>query len=257
MNPASHKHLRTLASLLGLALLAGCAARSGSSAPDRDAGPAAGPRKPKVVWKPSEHFRKASRTPADIDTIVIHTTEGNYDDKLSFVENHNRTWIGNVKYLQKNDRGVSASFVVGRNGEIAQLVAEKDVAFTSTYYNDRSFGIEIAGWGDRKEMWTPGLLNGLADLVAYLCVRWGVEPVHAEGDAIRGPFQTLTKGGVSFPGYAGTGIVGHYQIQTPGSEAVKIGKYGSKSDPGPHFPWDDFIRSVRERIARAGAKPRI
>ncbi len=213
-------------------------------------GPKGPPPKPEMTWNPAKSFRNANRKKGDVDSIILHTTEGVPLNTASFVESHAKAFPGNVHYLQSNDRSVSANFVVGRKGEIANLVREEDIAYTTTYYNDRSFGIEICGTADRAETWTPELLNSLADLVAYLCVKWGIEPVHAEGDALRGPHKTYKSSRGTFQGFNGTGILGHYQVQTGGSEPCTVAKYSTKTDPGPHFPWDAFIKSVRQRLGK-------
>lgn len=221
-----------------------------SAAPAVSSGPKGPPQKPAMTWNPAKNLRNANRKKGDVDSIILHTTEGVPLKTASFEESHAKAFPGNVRYLQSNDRSVSANFVVGRNGEIANLVREEDIAYTTTYYNDRSFGIEICGTAGRAETWTPELLKSLADLVAYLCDKWGIEPVHAEGDAKRGPHKTYKSSRGTFQGFNGTGIVGHYQVQTSGSEACTVAKYSIKTDPGPHFPWEAFIKSVRERLGR-------
>ena len=232
--------------LVLLPALAGCGAeevRAPSGAPLR---------KPAVVWLSSPYFDPADRKPGDIDAIAIHTTEGSYNPKVSWEENQKRMYEGTVRYFHHNDeRKVSANFVMGPKGEITQMVAEKDVAWTTTYYNRRSFGIECGGMADRKETWTPELLNSLVDLVAYLCVKWNIKPVHPDGDAIKGPLKLYADRG--YHGFDAPGIVGHYQVQTSGSEAVKVGKLGTKTDPGKYFPWEEFIKRVQGKIE--GARP--
>ena len=207
-------------------------------------------QKPAVVWLPSPYYDPADRKPGDIDAIAIHTTEGSFNKDRPWEENQARMYAGTVRYFHHNDeRKVSANFVMGPKGEITQMVAEHDVAWTTTYYNRRSFGIECAGMADRKETWTPELLDSLVDLVAYLCTNWGVKPVHPEGDAIKGPLKLYADRG--YHGFDAPGIVGHYQVQTAGSEAVKVGKLGTKTDPGPYFPWKEFIERVQAKLGVA------
>jgi N-acetyl-anhydromuramyl-L-alanine amidase AmpD len=187
-----------------------------------------------AAWEPAKYFTPADRS-KEIDTIVIHTTEGTYNPALSFEENHANVYRGTVKYFKDPDRKVSAHFVLGPKGELTRMVEEKDIAWHATYYNARSIGIECAGWSGRKETWTPELLDALAGLVATLSKKYSIEPVHPEGTA-------LTTGGF----FTGKGIIGHYQVQTPGSQAVK--QYSERTDPGPHFPWPEFIERVRAKL---------
>jgi N-acetyl-anhydromuramyl-L-alanine amidase AmpD len=111
------------------------------------------------------------------------------------------------------------------------MVDEKDVAWHATYYNRRSIGIEVAGWSHKPETWNGQNSESLVRLVADVAVRHGVLMVHPEGDAV-------TQGGR----FHSPGIVGHGQIQTPGSEG---GEKSPRTDPGPYFPWKEFIHKVR------------
>lgn len=200
------------------------------------------PPGPPVVWVPAASFRKAQRGPNEITAIVIHTTEGRFLPDDTFAENQARNFRGNVNYFRRNDRNVSAHFVIGPNGEVCQMVNETDIAATQTYYNERAIGIECAGWGSRENTWTPKLLEALVDLTAYLCVKWEVPAYHPEGTAYEGPHQILLDNGSQR--FTGQGLVGHFQVQP-----------WNKSDPGPHFPWEEFGERVRERIRAYGLEP--
>lgn len=192
-----------------------------------------------MEWAAAGSFTEASRTPSAIDSIVLHTTEGRYVEAESFAANQARNYLGNVRYFRSNDRKVSAHFVVGPGGELTWMVAEEDIAHTQTYYNRRAIGIECAGWGRDERTWTPELLDTLVELCAYLCERWEVVPEHPEGTAQTGPWSRRTAEGEYR--FEGTGLVGHDQVQP-----------WNKSDPGPHFPWDEFCERVRARLERGG-----
>lgn len=197
---------------------------------------------PPMAWVAAGPFRTADRTPETVNAIVIHTTEGGYKPELTHEENQNRNFSGVINYFKGNDRNVSAHFVMGPNGEICIMVNETDIAHTQTYYNERAFGIECAGWSSRKETWTPELLNSLVDLCAYLCVKWQIPAYHVEGTAYEGPYSTINENGDYR--FNGTGLVGHFQVQP-----------WNKTDPGSHFPWDDFSERVRAKIRQYGAEP--
>lgn len=217
-----------------LFVLAGCASTNSVQIPDRSPVIA----EPRMRIEKSPNFTEAARTSDDIDTIVIHTTEGNYRDYLSFEENQRIAYHGTIIWFLDTKSQVSAHYVISPTGEITRMVDPKDIAWHATYYNKRSIGIENAGWARRKETWTPELLNSLVDLTAYLCVKYAVEPVHPDSDAVK-------DGGY----FNGTGIVGHYQIQTAGSKAVEEEKLGLRTDPGEYFPWETFIKRVQARVA--------
>ena len=157
------------------------------------------------------NFRQGNRTAANIDSIVLHTPEGSAGATVS--------WFKNPA------SGVSAHYVITQSGEIIEMVAPKDIAFAQTYYNNRAIGIECEGFSARADTWTSAMLDALADLTAWLCDEYGVEPAQADGSAT-GPGQ-----------FNGTGIVAHGQIQP-----------WDRTDPGPHFPWTDFTTDVRARL---------
>jgi N-acetyl-anhydromuramyl-L-alanine amidase AmpD len=196
--------------------------------------------RPAMDWVPSAHFRAAARTPADIDAIVVHTTEGLYRPGVPHAQNQRRSYVGTIAYFRRNDRNVSAHFVIGPGGEVTQMVREQDIAHATTYYNARSIGIECAGWGDRAETWTPELYDRLVELCAYLCVTWDVPIVHPEGTAYESPHSVPTDD-PQRPRFDAPGLVGHFQVQP-----------WNKADPGPHFPWADFVARVAERARGHG-----
>ncbi|MBC7784783.1 MAG: N-acetylmuramoyl-L-alanine amidase, partial [Burkholderiales bacterium] len=175
-----------------------------------------------IQWKPSPYHQ--SRGGTAIDLIVIHTV---------VLFGAPGSFNGNVSYLQNNSFGVSSHFVVGANGEIAQLVALDRSAQHAESWNTRSIGIEIVASAADPDAWTrdPILLQRLTDLVAWLSSAYNVPVVHPDGVASSGNGYTFT----------GKGIVGHYQVSTSG-----------KTDPGSYFPWVDVIDMVQ---AKTGGTP--
>ena len=193
--------------------------------------------RPEMKWVASPHFNTANRTPATVDAIAIHTTEGGFRRGRSHAANQLRNYYGTINYFRNNNRRVSAHFVIGPGGRITQMVREKDIAHTTTYYNARSFGIECAGWGGRKDTWTPQLLDSLVELCAYLCVKWDIPVVHPVGTAFDSP-HSVPGGDPKRPRFDAPGIVGHFQVQP-----------WNKRDPGEHFPWEEFMIRLRKRVS--------
>src|SRR6476646_8327053 len=83
-----------------------------------------------------KNFTKAKRPESAIRFIVIHVSEGSFP--------------GTVAWLQNPRAHSSANFVVGREGEVQQLVPLHDIAWHAGNwaYNVRSVGIENIGFTD-------------------------------------------------------------------------------------------------------------
>jgi len=151
-------------------------------------------------WVPahSNNYKSANRGVNDIDMIVIHASEG---------------YTAGVRTFQEPDRKASAHYGVQWNGDIAQMVDDKDIGWHAGGYigtNDRSIGIEHAGFSNLgPEMWQSPQLKASAKLVASLARKYDV-PLDREH------------------------IIGHYQIPNQ-----------THFDPGDYWPWDRYMRWVK------------
>lgn len=125
-----------------------------------------------TAFVPAKHFRETSgRT---IERVVIHITDGQPD--------HNRT----AAYFQDPDADgqtvyASAHYIVGRAGEVLQLVEHRHVAFHACSANSNSIGIEHCArspreWGrsDPGMLPTPEQYLASARLVRFLCDQFGI-----------------------------------------------------------------------------------
>jgi len=92
-------------------------------------------KKPTVQWIESPNF--SSRKDVKLDTIVVHYTASS---NLS----------GVVDWFTRKSAQVSAHYVVGRAGEIIQMVEDEDKAWHAKKYNSRSIGIEHVGKDDDR-----------------------------------------------------------------------------------------------------------
>ncbi|MFF2330227.1 MULTISPECIES: N-acetylmuramoyl-L-alanine amidase [unclassified Streptomyces] len=146
----------------------------------------------------SANWRRADR-PADyrIDRVVVHVTQGSYGSA--------------VKVFQDPGHGAAAHYVVRKDGHVAQMIRELDVAFHAgnRSYNERSVGIEHEGFVDRPQDFTAAMYAASARLTAAICGRYGM-PVDREH------------------------IVGH--VEVPGTD---------HTDPGTHWDWDRYLKLVR------------
>lgn len=157
----------------------------------------------------SANWRRADR-PDDyeIDRVVIHVVQGAYRTAL--------------KVFKDPGHGAAAHYVVRKDGHIAQMIRELDVAFHagSRSMNERSVGIEHEGFVDKKESFTDAMYEASARLTAGICGRYDI-PVDREH------------------------IIGHVEVE--GTD---------HTDPGPHWDWDRYLRLVRrerDRPARTKA----
>ncbi|MEE1789984.1 peptidoglycan recognition family protein [Streptomyces sp. BE308] len=157
------------------------------------------------------NWRRADR-PDDyrIDRVVIHVTQGSFASA--------------VRVFQDPGHGAAAHYVVRKDGHVAQMIRELDVAYHAgnRSYNERSVGIEHEGFVDRPKDLTKAMYESSARLTAAICGRYGI-PMDREH------------------------IIGH--VEVPGTD---------HTDPGPHWDWDRYLKLVR-RAATAGptgpAKP--
>ncbi|MFD3663397.1 N-acetylmuramoyl-L-alanine amidase [Streptomyces sp. NPDC058659] len=145
------------------------------------------------------NWRRADR-PDDygIDRVVIHVVQGSYATALKVFKN---PW-----------HGAATHYVVRKDGHVAQMIRELDVAFHAGNrdMNERSIGIEHEGFVDRPQDFTAAMYAGSARLTADICARHGI-PVDREH------------------------IIGHVEVE--GTD---------HTDPGPHWDWDRYLRLVRE-----------
>lgn len=156
---------------------------------------------------PSPNSR-ARRAPA-VTAVVIHDT-GSRDAESA------------IGWLLNPASGVSAHYVVGRDGAVYNLVPEMACAFHAgaselhgvPNVNEYSIGIEVVDADDRGgDPYPEPQLAALAELVAACCLKYGIR---------------LNR------------VVGHADVATP---------RGRKVDPGPDFPWADFLLRVARRLA--------
>ncbi|MFG2192716.1 N-acetylmuramoyl-L-alanine amidase [Streptomyces sp. NPDC048639] len=150
------------------------------------------------------NWRMADR-PDDyaIDRVVIHVVEGSYPIAL--------------KVFRDPEHGAATHYVVRKDGHIAQMIRELDVAYHAGNrgFNERSIGIEHEGFVDRPGSFTDAMYRSSARLTAGICARYAIPVDRAH-------------------------IVGH--VEVPGTD---------HTDPGPHWDWDRYIKLVREASRRA------
>ncbi|MET7618582.1 N-acetylmuramoyl-L-alanine amidase [Streptomyces sp. NPDC005408] len=170
------------------------------------------PRKEGELDHPGAEWTAASRAnwrladrPDDyrIDMVVIHVVQGSYPTAL--------------RVFKDPGHGAAAHYVVRKDGHVAQMIRELDVAFHAgnRSYNERSIGIEHEGFVDRPSGFTDAMYRASAQLTAGICTRYDI-PVDREH------------------------IIGH--VEVPGTD---------HTDPGPHWDWNRYLALVRQAMPTA------
>ncbi|NUL81810.1 MAG: N-acetylmuramoyl-L-alanine amidase [Armatimonadetes bacterium] len=156
---------------------------------------------PGARWIPANSGNQtASNRPATypVDYIVIHVTQGSYN--------------GAISWFQNPASRVSAHYVIrSSDGEITQMVREKDIGWHAGNwnYNTWSVGIEHEGWVDQPQWFTTAMYQSSAALVRDICRR-----------------QDIPRNRVY--------IIGHNEV--PGA---------THSDPGPYWNWSYYMQLVQ------------
>jgi hypothetical protein len=124
------------------------------------------------------------------------------------------SYAGAVSWFQDPSSNVSSHYVVRRSdGEITQMVSDEARAWHACNNNDDTVGIEHEGASASASTWTPAMVDASARMTAWLVVQYSI-PIDRDH------------------------IVGHGEIQPP--------ECSGRSDPGPWFPWDDYMTLVAQ-----------
>lgn len=165
------------------------------------------PKKEKFVvkWIESPHWHKRSENDK-IDTIVLHHTELNLDRTL--------------EHFYRPESGVSAHFVVAKDGTIYHMVRLENVAYHAgvsvdplgrSDVNSRSIGIEIVNDGDGRDPYPAKQIESVIKLIKFanqtgaikfiLSHEYVAEPIGRKNDPKGFPWSKLES--LSIPLYYG------------------------------------------------------
>ena len=187
----------------GLGVAVGCVMLQAALLPARAQEPEA--EFPGAVFRMSPHA-DARPQGTVIDTIVLHDTETPGVRKAEVV----------ARWFLNPASGVSAHYIVGKEGEVVQCVREADRAFHAgpslfrgrSRVNDFSIGIELVNAQTGSDPFTEVQMQTLVALVRHLCVRWSIPADR---------------------------VVGHHDVTL---------RPHLKRDPAPNFPWASFARAL-------------
>jgi len=177
----------------------------------------------------SGSFDAAHGYPGAARWIPAHSS--NQSSRTSGVGSINRVVIhttegsynGAISWFQNSTSDVSAHYVVRKSdGEITQMVSDDRKAWHACSNNNDTIGIEHEGAASNAATWTPQNLEASARLTAWLVVTYDI-PIDREH------------------------IVGHGEIQ-PSHCSYRY-------DPGPHFPWDQYMDMVSSYATGSSPDP--
>lgn len=154
---------------------------------------------PGAIWNPahSSNYANDSRGSGQINYIIIHTVQGSYGSAINWFKN--------------STSNVSAHYVTkSSNGEITQMVDDRDVAWHDACFNSQTIGIEHEGYVDDPGLWyTDAMYAESARLTSWLADQYGIPKDRAH-------------------------IMGH-------GEAPDC---SSHTDPGGGWDWDKYMALV-------------
>ena len=166
-----------------------------------------------AIWNPAHNNNFNSRGGADIEYVTIHTVQGSYASAIS--------WFRNPA------AGVSTHYVIrASDGQVTQMVCEKDRAFHVKTDNSSAIGIEHEGFiGDGGAWYTNEMYESSAALVRDICARNGINPLKTFGGPPTNGIRTLSNNCYH--------IKGHQHFRN-----------NNHIDPGPFWDWDRYYRLI-------------
>lgn len=191
----------------------------------------------------------SERSGLDINAIILHYTAGGDFMKSS------------VEWFMDPEAAASAHYVVGRKGQVFQLIPLTKKAWHAggcklagqSGVNDYSIGIEMANWGKVEERggklmvregetWKDYDLNTYPEPVeSSYVLKHGLHKVEVSGlwepypEAQIKAVARLCWMLISALGIDTKRIVGHEDVCIP---------VGRKTDPGPLWDWEDLYRRI-------------
>ncbi|HEX5566380.1 MAG TPA: peptidoglycan-binding protein [Streptomyces sp.] len=157
---------------------------------------------PPALWVPAHPDNYATGRSASISKVVVHVTQGSY--------------AGAISWFQNPAAEVSAHYVIRSfDGQITQMVRDRDTAWHARSGNPYSIGIEHEGYVSNPSWFTDTMYRSSAALTRHLADRYGIPKDR-------------------------THIVGHHEV--PGND---------HTDPGPYWNWSYYMQLVRDGDAPA------
>ncbi len=170
------------------------------------------------IWDPTNNFSNRDTT---ISAVVIHVMQGSYSAAISWFKNP-QSHVS-VHYLVRS-----------RDGQVTQMVREKDEAWHVRSANPYTIGIEHEGYVEDSTWFTKVMYQSSADIVRHICKKYNINPRRTfyrdtldDGTVLDYGLHELAGGNWC------TRIAGHQHF--PRQAHV---------DPGPYWHWNYYYRLV-------------
>ena len=177
----------------------------------------------------SNNYTTADRGPGDIDWYVVHVAEATYE--------------GCIEIFEDPDRCVCTHYVMDDADDpaVVRMVDESDIAWHAGNwaYNERSLGIEHAGFIDETEF-VDGTYRVSAEIARWAADRFDI-PLRVRRFEIA----------PADPGDGPGGFVGHDQIPDP-DDPTSRGGANTHLDPGSTWNWGKFEGYLRRYDCEPG-----
>ncbi len=181
------------------------------------------PDYPPAIWDPAPECNWEPRT-KEVSAVVIHYTEGSY--------------AGTISWFKNCDAEVSAHYVIrSADGQVTQMVLEKDKAWHARTANGYTIGIEHEAYGNVWEYFTEEMYQSSANLVRSICSRYDTIKGYRTHDR-----DTLDNGFCINNGLYNLGGEGTC-IQIRGHQHYPD---QSHTDPGPYWDWNYYYKLINE-----------
>ena len=178
---------------------------------------------PPAIWDPAPECNWEERT-KEVSAVVIHYTEGSY--------------AGCISWFKNCDAQVSAHYVIRSvDGQVTQMVREKDKAWHARTANGYTIGIEHEAYGNIWSFFTEAMYQSSADLVRSICSRYDTINGRRTHDR-----DTLDNGFCLNNGLYSLGGEGAC-VQIRGHQHYPD---QSHTDPGPYWDWNYYYKLINE-----------
>jgi N-acetyl-anhydromuramyl-L-alanine amidase AmpD len=159
-----------------------------------------------------------------VRVVVIHAMEWTETDTTAEDCAHD--------FAARPSTNKASAHVCVDSNSIIQCVKDRDIAYAAPGCNNDGIQVELAGFirQTRKE-WFDNygikLLDLGAEAVAQYLVKFSLPPIHLSDSELRSGKR---------------GVVGHDQVS-------RVYKKSTHNDPGPNFPWTEFMDLVAAKYA--------